>query len=65
MIWPEQEFLYVDVGVDGRNSDGEIWSKCALKNALEQNTLNIPTSAVLPGRNDPVAYICTGETLSE
>ena len=60
MIGPEYEFLYIDVDVNGRNSDGGVWSKCALKNALEQNTLNVPTPIVLPGRNVPVPYACTG-----
>ena len=61
IIGPEYEFLYVDVGVNGRNTDGGIWSKCALKNALEQNTLNVPTPTILPGRNVSVPYACTGD----
>ena len=49
MIGPECE-LYVDVGVNGCNSDEGVWSKCTLKNILEQNTLNALTPTVLPGR---------------
>ena len=50
MIGPECE-LYVDVGVNGCNSDERVWSKCTLKNILEQSTLNALTPTVLPGRN--------------
>ena len=49
--------MYVDVGVNGSNSDRGVWSKCALKSALEQTTVNIPTPTVLPGRNIPVPYV--------
>ena len=62
MIGPEYKFLYVDdVGVNGGNSDREVWSKCELKNALEQNTLNVPIPTVLPGRKVPVLYVCTSD----
>ena len=61
MIGPEYEFPFVDVGVNGRNSDGGVWSKCALKDALGKNTLNIPRPTNLPGRKDLISYICTGD----
>ena len=50
MIGPGYEFLYVDVDVNGCNSDERVWSKCALKIIMEQNTLNVLTRTVLPGR---------------
>ena len=34
MIGPEYEFLFVDVGMNGRNSDGGNWSQSPLKSAL-------------------------------
>ena len=63
MIGPKYEFLYVYVGVNGRDTDGRAWSKCALKNDLEQNTLNVPTPTALPGRNMPLPYVCTGSNI--
>ena len=60
MIGPEKEFLYVDVGANGRSSDVGVWIKCAFKNVLRRNTLNVPTPTVLAGRNIQVAYVCTG-----
>ena len=49
--------MYVDVGVNGFNSDRGVWSKCGLKSVLGQNTVNVPTPTVLPGRNVPVPYV--------
>ena len=61
MIGPEYEFLYVDVGINGRNSDDGIWSRCPLKDALEKNKLNIPKPKPLPGRLINTPYVCTGD----
>ena len=51
MVVPEYEFLFVDVGMNGRNSDRGNWSQSHLKNGLEKSTLNLPDSAPLPGHN--------------
>ena len=59
MVGPEYEFLFVDVGMNGRNSDGGNWSQSRLRNGLEKNTLNLPDPA--PGRNYPLPYVCTGD----
>ena len=42
MVGPEYEFLYVDVGANGRNSDGGIWDQCRLKRSLEDGSLKLP-----------------------
>ena len=49
MVEPEYEFLFVDVGMNGRNSDGGNWSQSHLKNGLEKNTLNLSDPTPLPG----------------
>ena len=51
MVVPEYEFLFVDVGMNSRNSDRGNWSQSHLKNGLEKSTLNLPDSAPLPGHN--------------
>ena len=61
IVGPEYEFLFVDVGVNGRNSDGGNLSQTRLKNGLEKNTLNLPDPAPLPGRNYSLPYVCTGD----
>ena len=60
MVGPEYEFLFVDVVINGRNSDGGNWSQSPLRNGLEKNTLNLPDSMPLPGRNYPLPYGCMG-----
>ena len=61
MVGPEYEFMFVDVGMNGRNSDGGNWSQSRLKNGLEKNTLNLPDPTPFPRRNDPLPYVCTGD----
>ncbi|GBN55842.1 hypothetical protein AVEN_260639-1 [Araneus ventricosus] len=41
-------FIFVDVGTNGRISDGGVWGKCKLKLALDRNTVNIPEANNLP-----------------
>ena len=61
MIEPEFEFLYVDVVFNDHISRRGVWSKCASKNASEQNTLIVPVPTVLAGRNVSVPYVCIGD----
>lgn len=42
-------FLYVDVGAKGRGSDGGVFQNSSLYNALETNSLPIPTDFVIVG----------------
>jgi hypothetical protein len=62
-VGPQYEILWADVGANGRVSDGTVWQKCALKNALtaENNPLNIPQPRPLPGRRKPVPFVFTGD----
>ena len=39
-------FLYIDVGTNGRANDALVFSKSALNEALQQNLLNIPAEGV-------------------
>ena len=57
MIGPEYKFLYADVGMNGKNSDGGNWSQNQLKN----NTLNIPEPRALSHRIKNFPYVCTGD----
>ena len=42
VVCPEYQFLYSEVCMNGRNSDGGDWAQSPLKKALENNTLNLP-----------------------
>ncbi|CAG2233049.1 unnamed protein product [Mytilus edulis] len=50
-------FIYVDVGTNGRTSDGGTFQNCSLNQALECNDLNIPEPTPLPSRNKPTPYV--------
>ena len=61
MVGPEYEFLFYDIGVNGRNCDAGIWSNCALSKALEENSLNIPQNTKLPGTNTLCSPFAVGD----
>ena len=44
LVDADYEFLYVDVGCNGRISDGGVFRNSSLTNVLSLNTLNIPLS---------------------
>ena len=43
------KFIYVDIGCNGRVSDGGVFRNCSLHQALEENRLNIPQATILLG----------------
>lgn len=42
-------FSYVDIGTNGRASDGGVFERSGLGRALERNTLNLPEQSVIVG----------------
>ena len=46
-------FLYVDVGCQGRISDGGVYRNFTFYKALENGSLNLPDPVALPGADDP------------
>jgi len=52
----EYKFLYVDVGCNGRVSDGGVFNRCSLYHALETGTVGLPLAIPLPGQAQPVPY---------
>lgn len=61
VIGPEYEFLYADVGMNGRNSDGGAWAQSKLKKALDDNTLDIPKPTPLFDGWDSIPYVLVGD----
>lgn len=51
------KFLFVDIGTNGRVSDGGVWSKCALQKAIENSSIGIPPRRIVGGRNLPHVFI--------
>ena len=48
------EFIYVDVGTNGRISDGGVWEGCSLKESLERQDIGLPPPCQLP-RSEAIA----------
>ena len=63
LIDTNSRFIYVDIGCNGRVSDGEVWSNSSLSELLmdESNPLNIPPSKQLPGRNIKIPYFIVAD----
>ena len=59
----EYEFTYVDIGAEGKCSDGGTWRKCTFHEYLynPQNPLNIPPPEQLIGINRIMPYVLVGD----
>lgn len=55
------EFIYVDVGTNGRVSDGGVWGNCKLFHSLNDNTAGLPADAPLPGSNRTLPFVFVGD----
>ena len=51
----------MDIGCNGRISDGGVFRECSLSKALEEQSLNIPAPRTLPGRSDPIPYMLVAD----
>ncbi|XP_059894187.1 uncharacterized protein LOC132447425 [Gadus macrocephalus] len=56
MVDSDYRFLYVDVGSQGRISDGGVFAGCTFADALENRTTNMPAPAPLPGSDQLSPY---------
>lgn len=54
-------FLYINVGTNGRLSDGGVYWNSDLSKAIETNSLNIPEDKPLPGRVRPVPHVIVAD----
>ncbi|XP_066946086.1 uncharacterized protein [Macrobrachium rosenbergii] len=55
------KFLYVDVGTNGRASDGGAWEKCTLKQAIEKKQLGIPPPVCIPYSERVTPYVIVAD----
>ena len=55
------EFLYVDVGGEGRQSDGGIWRHCSLRKKLAKGKLRLPGARPLPGSEYCTKQVFVGD----
>ncbi len=57
----DYKLLYVDIGCNGRISDGGVFKNCNMYQMLEQKKLDVPEPTTLPGTTTsiiPVCYCC-------
>ena len=47
----------MDLGTNGRVSDGGVWAACRLKSAIEDGSINIPHESLLPGSGIAVPHV--------
>lgn len=55
------KFTYIDVGCNGRISDGGVFNRCDLSKAIEDGRLNIPNATPLPNRTTPIPYVIVAD----
>ena len=61
LVDADYQLIYVDVGAEGRMSDGGVFAHCSLSAALKNNSLNIPKRTPLPATNVAVPYYIFGD----
>lgn len=57
----EYKLLYIDVGRNGRFSDGGVFNRCTFGQAMDRNELGLPPPKPLPGRSMPVPYVLVAD----
>jgi DDE superfamily endonuclease len=61
LVDAKYRFLYIDVGTNGRVSDGGVFRESDLSKALKEGTLGVPPPKPLPGRETPVPYVIVAD----
>ena len=61
LVDADYKFTYIDVGCNGRISDGGVFRNCSLNKAMENGSLNIPSATPLPGGDRPVPFMIVAD----
>jgi hypothetical protein len=61
IVSAKYQFIMVDVGANGRISDGGVLKNTIFCQKLSQNQLNIPNARELPGSNKTFPYVFAGD----
>lgn len=61
LVDADYKFIYVDVGTNGRISDGGVFAKSTLSTDLHDNSLHLPPARPLPGRTKPQPYVIVAD----
>ena len=54
-------YAYVNIGANGRISDGAVFNNCALSWAVKEGTLNLPNDEALPKSTTEVPYVIVAD----
>ena len=61
LVDTDYKFIYMDIGCNGRISDGGVFCNGQLSKALEKNTLDIPSAEILPGSTKKLPFVVVGD----
>lgn len=61
MVDADYNFIFVDVGCQGRISDGGVFKNTQLHKDLTNRNLNLPESKKLPGHENPSPFVILGD----
>ena len=61
LVDSDYKFLWVDVGADGRASDGQIFNVSELKECLVDGSINLPDAEPLPNDDRDFPYFLVGD----
>jgi hypothetical protein len=61
LVDADYNFTYVDVGCNGRASDGGVYSNSSLCKAIERNLLHFPEDATLPKSTKKVPFVIVAD----
>lgn len=57
----QYKFLYINVGCNGRISDGGVFQRCSLYEAMQNNVLQLPQAEPLRERNTSIPYFLVAD----
>lgn len=57
----DSNFIYVDVGTNGRVSDGGVWGNCSLNQRIEAGSAGMPDDEVLPNSSKILPYVIVAD----
>ena len=61
LVDADYKFIYIDVGCNGRISDGGVFRNASLSKALEENSVNVPPPRNLPRGHDPLPFVVVAD----
>ena len=57
----DYQFLYADVGLYKRNTDGEVWSQGSMKKSIRKEHIKPTKPKLLFSDSDDTPYVCVGD----